>query len=73
MPTTQVRIGVPQIFLSVDSTTAVPSLNVTESAGFTFIVCDVTPDEYLINDPNQPLLAADTYQVILGLVGRRFS
>lgn len=66
MPTQDVRIGVPQIFLSVDSTTAVPSL-----ATLSFTACDITPTDYLINDGNQPLKSSDTYQVMLGLVGRR--
>lgn len=66
MPTTDVRIGVPQIFLSVDSETAVPSCQT-----LTFTACSVAATDKLINDVNQPLVTTDTYQVILGLVGRR--
>lgn len=66
MPNITTRIGVPQIFLSVDSAVTVPSLS-----SLTFTASAVTPDEgLLLNDLNQPLLATDTYQVVLGLVGR---
>lgn len=62
-----IRIGVPQIFLSVDSAVVVPSLS-----SLTFTASGVTPTagQLLYNDINQPLLPTDTYQVMLGFVGR---
>jgi hypothetical protein len=65
MPTEQQRIGVPQIFLSVDTPNSVPDLNTLP-----FTACDVVPTDPFINDVNQPLLTTDTYQIIVGLVGR---
>lgn len=68
MPKIETIIGVPQIFLSVDDAAAVPVLTT-----LTFTASAVTPDtgEYLLNDINQPLSASDTYQVMIGLVGRQ--
>lgn len=67
MSTQTVRIGPPQILLSVDSTTAIPSLST-----LVFGVSSVTPSDYLNNDVNQPLSTGDTYKVMIGLVGRRY-
>jgi hypothetical protein len=66
MPNTQVRIGVPQVFLSVDTENAVPDLTT-----LVYSACDSSTDitDHLNNDANQPLLTTDTYQVMLGLVG----
>ena len=65
MPLNSVRIGPPTIQLPVDSSTAVPACTT-----LTFTACAVTPTELLLNDVNAPLSASDTYQVIVGLVGR---
>lgn len=64
MPNNVIRIGVPQIFLSVDNGVAVPDVGTVVPT-----VAEVTPLDYLINDVNQPLLTTDTYNVVLGLVG----
>ena len=65
MPGQGQKIGVPNIFLSVDDDTATPSLATT-----VFSACAMTPDDELLNDVNNPLLSTDTYEVIVGLVGR---
>lgn len=66
MPTEQVRIGVPQIFLSVDSSTAVPTC-----AALAYTASAQSYTETLNNDTPRGLSTTDTYQVMIGLVGRR--
>jgi hypothetical protein len=65
MPNISTIIGVPQIFLSVDSAVGVPAVS-----SLTFTASGVTPDDLLINDTQSALSTSDTYQVIVGLVGR---
>jgi len=65
MSTQTIRIGVPQIFLSYNSSVAVPSLST-----LVFGVSSITPTDSLLNDINQPLSTSDTYKVMIGLVGR---
>ena len=60
-----IRIGVPSISLSVDTL-----LGVGSASALVFSACALTPTDVLVNDVNQPLLATDTYQVIVGMVGR---
>lgn len=65
MPSESFRIGVAGVSLSVNDSTALPSLvtlAVSASA--------VTPDDLLLNDVNQSLLTSTNYQVIVGLIGR---
>lgn len=65
MPSESIRIGVLDISLPVDTSNAIPSL-----VGITPVVSAITPDDFLYNDVNSGLATTDTYQVILGLMGR---
>jgi hypothetical protein len=65
MPVTPIRIGVPQVQLAVDSSIALPSLST-----LVFTASGHTLTDSLLNDINSNLSASDTYQVIVGLVGR---
>jgi hypothetical protein len=64
MPTTPVRIGPPQVFLSVDNNVVLPAIG-----HITPTVTAVTTLDYLLNDVNQPLLTTDSYNVLFGLMG----
>lgn len=65
MPSQSFRIGVSTLSLSLDSSTALPSL-----ASLTFTASAITPTTLLRNDIKNELSTTPTYQVILGLVGR---
>lgn len=64
MPNQDIRIGVPQVFLSVDNGVDVPDLSTIVQT-----VTDTLPSDALNNDTNQPLLTTDTYNVVVGAVG----
>lgn len=64
MPSTQIRIGVPQIFLSIDNGVTLPDISAVVPT-----VVSATPTDFLNNDVNQPLLTTDDYNVRVGLVG----
>lgn len=66
MPSDAPRIGVPTVQISVDDdATDVPSL-----ATLVFQACAISYTDILPNDPNPRLSTSDTYQIMLGLVGR---
>lgn len=65
MPILEPRNGAKTVQLSKNSSTALPALTT-----LTFSACAITPTELLINDATSDLSASDTYQVMIGLLGR---
>lgn len=65
MPSQSFRIGVASVSLSLNDTTAVPSLTTLVYTASTIAATDL-----VINDVKSALSTADTYQVMLALVGR---
>ena len=66
MVTTNIRIGVVDVSLPVDDTAvSVPGLS-----SITPVVTAITPDDGLPNDIDNPLSAADTYSVVIGLLAQ---
>jgi len=65
MPNQSFRVGVPTVQLSVDSSTALPSLST-----LVFDASAVSPSAFLNNDVNSNLSTSTTYQVAMCLLGR---
>ena len=65
MPSQSFRVGVANVQLSVDSSTALPALTT-----LAFTASAITTTTTLVNDVKTALSASPTYQVMLGLVGR---
>lgn len=64
MPSQNLRIGVLDVQLPLQSSNTVPDMT-----SITPTVCALSPDDILLNDVNNPLVSGDTISVIVGLVG----